>query len=621
MLNMSSEHYPALAPRAPRHFSDLPDALKEEGAEILDVITKGEDVYFLYTDGYHLLILPPEAEEPIILSSEGVAKEYIHAVMNNRIFISPKGDGWHHQFVFDANTNKARQVRFDEYCEPREDKKPYVKSLGDSLYQIDVLHMDAFLEAGDDVRVTFPSGAGSSNGGDRICLVQSVNPSFLIVYTPDSEMLSCSLTVDVRLQREGIRLDYVTAHNNRLFGVAKYEKLNEPLYTVLSDAQVGRGDDFITVKCSGIDLLKSQEYSGKSFFIQGDDSCTIAKFSPRVGVSRIDFDQASEKFKALVGWTDSDGKMKAPSNVSVLNGKTFVSFEETERVDTIFASGLGSPASWMNYDGTSMASYYASVASDSEWTGIKAFDGAVWCFKEDSVFQFYGTEPANFGYTEIKYTGIKKGSSASAHIIGTTMFYHSRDGIAALSSGSFGITSQKLGDKELENVKCSSLANRLYVAAEQGGESVLYVLDTEKGLWHKEDKTKVFGFVKVGEDLRFISDGKLFSVNKNIGDRENVVHWMAETGNIGLYMDGYKRIVKLNLRAQIPLDGEIVVEISHDDGEYETVKRISGRGIGMTTVPVYPRRCDHFKLKFRGTGDCRIISLVKTVEGGSDVGK
>ena len=36
-------------------------------------------------------------------------------------------------------------------------------------------------------------------------------------------------------------------------------------------------------------------------------------------------------------------------------------------------------------------------------------------------------------------------------------------------------------------------------------------------------------------------------------------------------------------------------------------------------LPIIPRRCDHMRIKIAGKGSCRIFSITKTIEEGSDV--
>ena len=62
------------------------------------------------------------------------------------------------------------------------------------------------------------------------------------------------------------------------------------------------------------------------------------------------------------------------------------------------------------------------------------------------------------------------------------------------------------------------------------------------------------------------------------------------------------------------------VSVQYDSyGEWED--QVCMEGVGRTrsvTVPVLTRRCDHFRLRFDGTGVCRLFSIAKIIEYGSD---
>jgi hypothetical protein len=45
---------------------------------------------------------------------------------------------------------------------------------------------------------------------------------------------------------------------------------------------------------------------------------------------------------------------------------------------------------------------------------------------------------------------------------------------------------------------------------------------------------------------------------------------------------------------------------------------MAGVDLKSFAVPVRPRRCDHMRLKIKGSGEAKIFSICKTIEGGSD---
>ena len=45
---------------------------------------------------------------------------------------------------------------------------------------------------------------------------------------------------------------------------------------------------------------------------------------------------------------------------------------------------------------------------------------------------------------------------------------------------------------------------------------------------------------------------------------------------------------------------------------------IKGSRMGNIMIPVLPRRCDHLRFRIKGRGECRIYSIARVMEVGSD---
>jgi hypothetical protein len=82
-----------------------------------------------------------------------------------------------------------------------------------------------------------------------------------------------------------------------------------------------------------------------------------------------------------------------------------------------------------------------------------------------------------------------------------------------------------------------------------------------------------------------------------------------------------KIIFKLNARLLMSLNSNASVSIQYDSsGDWEHVAMIAPKGkTGSVSIPIKPHRCDHFALRFSGKGDCRLMSLTKYTEEGSDI--
>ena len=63
------------------------------------------------------------------------------------------------------------------------------------------------------------------------------------------------------------------------------------------------------------------------------------------------------------------------------------------------------------------------------------------------------------------------------------------------------------------------------------------------------------------------------------------------------------------------------VYISYAIAIYSTVKlgQVYGTELRSFSLPVRPRRCDQLRLKLQGTGMCKLYSITKTLEKGSEL--
>jgi hypothetical protein len=95
---------------------------------------------------------------------------------------------------------------------------------------------------------------------------------------------------------------------------------------------------------------------------------------------------------------------------------------------------------------------------------------------------------------------------------------------------------------------------------------------------------------------------------------------MAETGVIGMYTPNKKYISRMNIGVSLNTGSKIYIYAEYDScGAWELISNISSTSLRSFSIPIRPKRCDHFRLRIVGEGDGKIYSIVKTLEQGSDV--
>ena len=153
----------------------------------------------------------------------------------------------------------------------------------------------------------------------------------------------------------------------------------------------------------------------------------------------------------------------------------------------------------------------------------------------------------------------------------------------------------------------------------------MFCYDTKKTVWTKEDATDARLFCNHDDDLYFVdwSTKKLWVVNGETASAEctleGPVHWSAQTGDMGLTNPDRKYVSKCTVRVSMDEDAEFSVAVQYDgEKKWRRVATVRHGYSRSFSLPVRMQRCDRFRLMLHGTGDCRVISITKTIETGSD---
>lgn len=303
--------------------------------------------------------------------------------------------------------------------------------------------------------------------------------------------------------------------------------------------------------------------------------------------------------------------------------------------DTIYSSKLGDIFNWNVFDGLATDSYAVDVGSAGDFTGCCSYLGYPVFFKEEHIYKVYGSKPSNYQVMGSASLGIETGSHDSAAIAGETLFYLARTGIVGYTGGIPQSVSAPFGTQRFRNAVGGSDGTRYFVSMEdQDGGWHLFVYDTRRGLWHREDGMEAIGFGWNGE-LYFLDargtlwmDGTARSAPEEY-EREGPVEWFAEWGDFYEYSGSTgasapiaqrKGIGKLLIRMELDEEAEVRILLQFDsDGVWRTVRTLDPHMKRSWYLPIVPRRCDHFRVRMEGTGGCRVYSLTREVYTGSEL--
>ena len=292
-------------------------------------------------------------------------------------------------------------------------------------------------------------------------------------------------------------------------------------------------------------------------------------------------------------------------------------------VNELYACKLGDFKNWNCFMGISTDSYYVSLGTDGQFTGAISYLGYPTFFKENCLHTVYGNFPAEYQVQDTACRGVQKGSEKSLAMVNEVLYYKSRTGVCAYSGSLPTEISSVLGEKAYSNAVACSHKGKYYVSMYDIAEKdyVLFVCDTEKGLWHKEDNLQVKHFCPINEEVYYID--KEENVIKTLfgsGTKDtNNIKWLAETGILGTSSPDKKYISRLTIRLMMDIGARVVFSIQYDStGEWENVCTLVGHNLKTFSLPIRPKRCDHFRLRIVGEGNVKIFSISKITEQGSD---
>jgi hypothetical protein len=439
-----------------------------------------------------------------------------------------------------------------------------------------------------------------SNG--QFWLDKSTVPHSLKVYSASSGMWTSVATTYIKISSPGISDNFEVYDGIKIEGLAEGNVLND--YTADNAEIAGHTrEQLADLEGSAVVWAKNKTDDEDYIVVIGilDEEKTI---SNKITITRKapDMDFVIESQNRLWG-----------CKYGIVDGET---------VNVIYASKLGDFKNWQFYQSTSNSSYYANCGTDGAFTGAVTHLGYPLFFKEGCIHKVYGNYPANYQIQTITCRGVQKGCEKSLAIVNEVLYYKSRSGIMAYDGSLPAEVSYALGEESYDNAIACGHGNKYYISMRGADDYHLFVYDTKKGVWHKEDNTQVDEFCSCRGELYYIPHGEgVIKTMLGSGTPDTApVEWMAETGVMSVSSPDKKYISRLNVRMSLAIGTRVYFYIQYDSmGEWEHISSMAGTALRTFTVPIRPKRCDHMRLRIVGEGEAKIYSITKTIEQGSDV--
>ena len=293
----------------------------------------------------------------------------------------------------------------------------------------------------------------------------------------------------------------------------------------------------------------------------------------------------------------------------------------------IYCSKLGDVTNWNCFQKISTDSWTVTIGSDGKFTGATTYLGYPIFFKEDSLIKISVSSTGGHQTKETKCRGVQRGCAKSLAILNETLYYKSPTGVC-LYTGSLPVgISDDLGEVRYSDAVAGTIGERYYISMkDRQGMPHLFVYDTKNQIWCREDSTQALFFCGHDDELYYIDveDKKMKSVLGTTPyeskETEGRFPWHVESGSIGYSSPDNKYIARINLRITLEFGTNVDFYLQYDsNGKWEHKFNMSGTGTRTFTVPIIPKRCDHFKYRIVGKGGCKIHSITKTLEQGSDI--
>jgi hypothetical protein len=295
----------------------------------------------------------------------------------------------------------------------------------------------------------------------------------------------------------------------------------------------------------------------------------------------------------------------------------------------IYCCKLGDVMNWNCFQGISTDSWAATIGSDGKFTGATTYLGYPMFFKEDGLIKVSVSATGGHQIKETKCRGVQKGSEGSLVVLNETLYYKSSTCVCGYNGSLPYSISDELGEVRYTDAIGGTIGDRYYISMKASdGTYNMFVYDSRNGIWCKEDDTQVLYFCRHMDDLYYIdAKDKIMKSTKgtllyDVSEKsiEDKFEWFAESGTIGYSSPDNKYVSRINIRITLEFGTNVDFYMQYDSsGEWEHKFNMSGKGTKTFTLPIIPRRCDHFKYKIKGKGECKIHSITKTMEDGSDI--
>ena len=575
MENLTSDDYPLLSTRVKRgRVAPLQDGGYSTGALYVPgtgiFMTLDQSAQDPNAECGSLFLLTPDGKMEYITGSLSTGPKSL-ALMGNRLMIAPDMK-WVHIDPAHIGGNNRLTVRDIAYS----------KKITSGKIRIELCK-----ENGAVYPLPLPPDSINTTGGEMddgaICIDETVWPPVLKQYSKlQGEWFTVGQTY-VRISGEGLEHHSLYADDGITITGIGYEDGNITDYA----AHLLNGNT-VVVGCDSNSVIIKGMLS-EAYYTQQCEACPI---TIERAVPKLDF--VVETGNRIWGCT--------------------------RNTNEIYACKLGDFMNWNCFRGLSSDSWVGSVGTPGEFTGAAVQNGYPIFYKENCKHKVWPSATGAHQMTAVNCNGVEKGSEGSLAVLDGTVFYKSSYGVFADDGGGAVEIGRCLGDVYYHNAVGAICDRKYYLSMDDiRGERQLFIYDIDRRMWHRE-KGEPGALCSGWNSLYCATDGIVIDLTGKTGTPEETVTWMAETGDLGLELPEQKYISRLTMRLSLEPGATLEIYAQYDrDQTWVKLGQVYGTDLRSFSLPVRPRRCDQLRLKLQGTGMCKIYSITKTLEKGSEL--
>lgn len=300
----------------------------------------------------------------------------------------------------------------------------------------------------------------------------------------------------------------------------------------------------------------------------------------------------------------------------------------SNRTRTIYASALGIPDEFWQFEGTADDSFQLVVATPGDFTGCVDLTNCVVFSKQHYIHKMLGNFPAEYALYSYNLDGVSYTNGASLRNCGGIAMYVGEHGIFTYNGSNQSIMSLELGENTFQNAKAIYNGEKYILSAiDRNGDPKCYVYDTRYGMWiEKEYGSAVMGAAHLrDQDYVLLADGTILNTNSGLaleGTWEMVflpfIENISGSYNSKSQIFQKKRYAHMWFRLELPASSTFKAEWADELGHSVQICDITGNeNWNVREFPVYTPRVDGYVLKLSGQGRCRILGIQREFMLGS----